>query len=191
MRRQFQFIQENFQILNGKLCHFRNVFPTDGNCQSFFFQTLAAAGLTVNQAVSGVYVFICGKLHTPGIFINPCADFCDYVKRVEVIAGGVDEKLVENANRVLRILKEDAGEVRPELFVQNAEKDLYQAVQAISFNGDYAKYLTNLTEINPVVTKFFDDVLVMDKDENIKNNRLALLKSLKNKYIILTDFSQM
>lgn len=122
---------------------------------------------------------------------NPCADFCDYVKRVEVIAGGVDEKLVENANRVLRILKEDAGEVRPELFVQNAEKDLYQAVQAISFNGDYAKYLTNLTEINPVVTKFFDDVLVMDKDENIKNNRLALLKSLKNKYIILTDFSQM
>ena len=103
----------------------------------------------------------------------------------------MDEKLVENANRVLRILKEDAGEVRPELFVQNAEKDLYQAVQAISFNGDYAKYLTNLTEINPVVTKFFDDVLVMDKDENIKNNRLALLKSLKNKYIILTDFSQM
>ena len=122
---------------------------------------------------------------------NPCTDFCDYVKRVEVIAGGVDEKLVENANRVLRILKEDAGEVRPELFVQAAEKDLYQAVQAISFNGDYAKYLTNLTEINPVVTKFFDDVLVMDKDENIKNNRLALLKSLKNKYIILTDFSQM
>lgn len=122
---------------------------------------------------------------------NPCIDFCDYVKRVKAVAGGVDEKLVENANRVLRILKEDAGEVRPELFVQNAEKDLYQAVQAISFNGDYAKYLTNLTEINPVVTKFFDDVLVMDKDENIKNNRLALLKSLKNKYIILTDFSQM
>ena len=88
-------------------------------------------------------------------------------------------------------MKEDAGEVRPELFVQNAEKDLYQAVLAISFNGDYAKYLTDLTEINPVVTKFFDDVLVMDKDENIKNNRLALLKSLKNKYIILTDFSQM
>ena len=46
MRCQFQFIQENFQLLNGKLCHFRNVFPTDGNCQSFFFQTLAAAGLT-------------------------------------------------------------------------------------------------------------------------------------------------
>ena len=41
------------------------------------------------------------------------------------------------------------------------------------------------------MTKFFDDVLVMDKDEKIKNNRLALLNELKNKYIMLTDFSKL
>ncbi len=123
--------------------------------------------------------------------INPCADLADYLKRVKAVAGGVDEKLIENANRVLRILKEEAGEVKPELFVEDAEKALYQAVQSVNFDGDYAKYLKDLTQINPVVTKFFDDVLVMDKDEKIKNNRLALLKSLKNKYIILTDFSKL
>ena len=123
--------------------------------------------------------------------INPCADLADYLKRVKAVAGGVDEKLIENANRVLRILKEEAGEVKPELFVEDAEKALYQAVQSVNFEGDYAKYLKDLTQINPVVTKFFDDVLVMDKDEKIKNNRLALLKSLKNKYIILTDFSKL
>ena len=123
--------------------------------------------------------------------INPCADLADYLKRVKAVAGGVDEKLIENANRVLRILKEEAGEVKPELFVEDAEKALYQAVQSVNFDGDYAQYLKDLTQINPVVTKFFDDVLVMDKDEKIKNNRLALLKSLKNKYIILTDFSKL
>ena len=123
--------------------------------------------------------------------INPCADLADYLKRVKAVAGGVDEKLIENANRVLRILKEEAGEVKPELFVEDAEKALYQAVQSVNFEGDYAQYLKDLTQINPVVTKFFDDVLVMDKDEKIKNNRLALLKSLKNKYIILTDFSKL
>ena len=123
--------------------------------------------------------------------INPCADLADYLKRVKAVAGGVDEKLIENANRVLRILKEEAGEVKPELFVEDAEKALYQVVQSVNFDGDYAKYLKDLTQINPVVTKFFDDVLVMDKDEKIKNNRLALLKSLKNKYIILTDFSKL
>ena len=31
----------------------------------------------------------------------------------------------------------------------------------------------------------------MELDENIKNNRLALLNTLKNKYIILTDFSKL
>ena len=124
--------------------------------------------------------------------VNPCFDLCDYVERVKSVSNGVDEKLVENANRVLRILKEDTGmPVKPELFVDDAEKHLYQAIKQVIFNGDYSKYLTDLTNINSVVSKFFDDVLVMDKDEKIKNNRLALLMSLKNKYIILTDFSKM
>ena len=123
--------------------------------------------------------------------VNPCKDLCDYVERVKAVAGGVDEKLLENANRVLRILKEEAGSVDATLFTLDAEKDLYKAVQGISFSGDYKKYLSDLTQINPVVTKFFDDVLVMDKDEKVKNNRLALLNTLKNKYIILTDFSKL
>lgn len=123
--------------------------------------------------------------------VNPCKDLCDYVERVKAVSGGVDEKLLENANRVLRILKEETGNVDESLFTLDAEKDLYKAVQGIKFSGDYKKYLADLTQINPVVTKFFDDVLVMDKDEKVKNNRLALLNTLKNKYIILTDFSKL
>ena len=123
--------------------------------------------------------------------VNPCKDLCDYVERVKAVSGGVDEKLLENANRVLRILKEETGNVDENLFALDAEKDLYKAVQEIKFSGDYKKYLSDLTQINPVVTKFFDDVLVMDKDEKVKNNRLALLNTLKNKYIILTDFSKL
>lgn len=123
--------------------------------------------------------------------VNPCKDLCDYVERVKAVSGGVDEKLLENANRVIRILKEETGNVDESLFTIDAEKDLYKAVQGIKFSEDYKKYLADLTQINPVVTKFFDDVLVMDKDEKVKNNRLALLNTLKNKYIILTDFSKL
>ena len=124
--------------------------------------------------------------------INPCRDLCDYLKRVEAVSAGVDEKLIENANRVLRILKEPAScDINQALFAEQAEKDLYNTIQEVKFDGDYKKYLEKLTSINPVVTKFFDDVLVMDKDEKIKNNRVALLNSLKNKYIILTDFSKL
>lgn len=123
---------------------------------------------------------------------NPCVDLCDYVERVKAVATLNDEKILENANRVLRILKEDTvSNIDESLFALDAEKDLFDAVKEVGFNGNYADYLQELIKINPVVTKFFDDVLVMDKDERIKNNRLALLNELKNKYIMLTDFSKL
>lgn len=123
---------------------------------------------------------------------NPCVDLSDYLARVKAVSTLNDSKLLENANRVLRILKEDvSSNVDTSLFAFDAEKALYAEVEKINFTGDYNKYLQDLININPVVTKFFDDVLVMDKDEKIKNNRLALLNKLKNKYIMLTDFSKL
>jgi len=123
---------------------------------------------------------------------NPCADLADYLERVKAVSKINDAKLVENANRVLRILKDGVNVSADEkLFVIDAEKALYNEIKKINFTGSYEEYLQSLILINPVVTKFFDDVLVMDKDEKIKNNRLALLNELKNKYIMLTDFSKL
>ena len=124
--------------------------------------------------------------------INPCVNLSDYLARVKATATIVDAKLVENANRVLRILKDEVNvSVNSNLLALEAEKALYEVVQKISLRGNYQEYLQELIAINPTVTRFFDDVLVMDKDEKIKNNRLALLNELKNKYIILTDFSKL
>ena len=123
---------------------------------------------------------------------NPCKDLCDYVKRVNAVSDLDNTALLENANRVLRILKEEVNaEINESLFTFDAEKNLYNEVKKINFTGDYKQYLNSLISLNPVVTKFFEDVLVMDNDEKIKNNRLALLNGLKNKYIILTDFSKL
>ena len=122
---------------------------------------------------------------------KPCHDLCDYLERVKAVGMLNDTKLVENANRVLRILKEDVNiGIDPSLFTYDAERNLYSEMQKVSFNGSYSDYLKALSGLNTTVTKFFDDVLVMDQDEKIKNNRLALLSELKNKYIILTDFSK-
>ena len=123
---------------------------------------------------------------------NPCRNLCDYVERVQAVSELDNPALLENANRVLRILKEEVNaEVNESLFSFDAEKNLYNEVKKVNYTGDYKKYLNDLINLNPVVTKFFDDVLVMDNDEKIKNNRLALLNGLKNKYIILTDFSKL
>ena len=122
---------------------------------------------------------------------NPLVDIADYVKRVQTVRDLDAPQLLENANRVIRILKEDSSDsVNTSLFVENAEKDLYNAIVKVSETNDYKVYLSELENLNPAVTKFFDDVLVMDKDEKIKQNRLALLTLLKKKYEHLTDFSR-
>ena len=58
-------------------------------------------------------------------------------------------------------------------------------------NASQPKRGLTLSLIFLIISKFFDDVLVMDKDENVKKNRIALLTLLKEKYNHLTDFSKL
>lgn len=122
---------------------------------------------------------------------NPLVDLADFVERVEIVSNLDMPQLVENANRVIRILKDaKADKIDEQFLVEPIEKTLYEKVLNINTNVDYKKYLAELENLNPAVTQFFNDVLVMDKDENVKNNRIALLTLLKSKYDHLTDFSK-
>lgn len=123
---------------------------------------------------------------------NPLVDLTDYIKRVEAVSKLNSEAVLESANRVLRILKEDSKKsVNKNLFKEPAESMLLNQIETVSEDLDYDAYLKQLEEINPSVEKFFNDVLVMDKDENVKENRLALLTMLKGKYNHLADFSKL
>lgn len=123
---------------------------------------------------------------------NPMEDLSDYIERVKVVSTLDNPALLECANRVIRILKENSNaKVNKDLFKETSEGMLYREIQTVDENTDYTTYLNQLIAINPSVEKFFDDVLVMDKDEKIKENRLALLTMLKKKYEKLTDFSKL
>ena len=123
---------------------------------------------------------------------NPLKDIADYVKRVEIVSTLDAPQLLENANRVIRIIKDANSDfVNEQYFVEQIETDLYNEIKTIETTSDYKLYLDKLEKLNPTVTKFFNDVLVMDKDENIKNNRISLLTLLKEKYDYLTDFSKL
>ncbi len=123
---------------------------------------------------------------------NPLEDLTDYVERVKIVSTLDCPQMLESANRVVRILKEEIlGEVDTKLFKEPAEKSLYDAVNSLAETVDYKSYLSSLEAINPTVEKFFEDVLVMDKDENVKKNRQLLLSMLKKKYEVLADFSKL
>ncbi len=123
---------------------------------------------------------------------NPLTNLADFVERVQTVKNINSQQLLENANRVIRILKDSNNtNVDSKYFVEPIEKTLFDKISEVKENVDYKTYLSELENMNSTVTKFFDDVLVMDKDENIKNNRLALLTMLRKKYEHLTDFSKL
>ncbi len=95
--------------------------------------------------------------------------------------------LVSSAVRVKNILQKNSGEIRdtePDEALMNvqAEKDLFAEVSRLEAPVKYAlevydwTELTHLlSELSPVVAAFFESVMVMDKDERVRANRLALL----------------
>lgn len=124
---------------------------------------------------------------------NPLINLCDYVQRVQFVTELVNKSefppVLESANRISRILKEDVEpSVDDELFQLDAEKSLFAAISLIE-EENYEALYSSFVRINPAIEKFFEDVLVMDKDEKIKQNRLAMLTILKKKYDLIADFS--
>ncbi len=123
---------------------------------------------------------------------NPLVDLNDYIERVKITSTINNEPLLESANRVTRLLGAGvSATINPSLFKEEAERMLHDKVKTVLWSDDYKKYLAELEGVTPAVVKFFEDVLVMDKDEAIKNNRLALLALLKTKYDHLADFSKL
>ncbi|WP_428034629.1 glycine--tRNA ligase subunit beta [Amphritea sp.] len=102
--------------------------------------------------------------------------------------------------RVANILSKQEGDIASSvsetLLQEEAEKALAAAVadkatqlQPLIAQGDFKAVLEQLAELRPVVDKFFDDVMVMADNEAIRNNRLALLKQLRNLFLGVADIS--
>jgi len=124
------------------------------------------------------------------------ADLSDFQVRINIISELVKKDSYkffhESANRIIRIIKNQQFDtaVKPELFVEEAENELWDCVSMINDNIDYSQLIEKLETCIPKIEKFFDKVLVMDKDEQIKNNRLNLLGNLNNKFLRIADFSK-
>jgi glycyl-tRNA synthetase beta chain len=87
--------------------------------------------------------------------------------------------------------------IAPELFTMDEETALYQAytsaesaVESLIRGEDYTGAIDALEDLVAPIDKFFDGVMVMDKDEKVRNNRLALLKSVDELIKRVADFSK-
>lgn len=87
--------------------------------------------------------------------------------------------------------------VEADILAEQVEKDLYKAYEVAASKvekeivaQDYAGAIATLSQLAAPIDAFFDGVMVMDKDEKIKNNRLGLLKLVDNLICQVADFSK-
>ncbi|MEJ5203189.1 MAG: glycine--tRNA ligase subunit beta, partial [Anaerolineales bacterium] len=96
--------------------------------------------------------------------------------------------------RCVRILRTQPGEytLRPELF-DTEEQALYQALQKAENTarrpGSAADFLIAFEPMIPAINRFFDQVLVMAEDMDIRANRLALVQRVANLAAGVADLS--
>jgi glycyl-tRNA synthetase beta chain len=110
----------------------------------------------------------------------------DAIHRVRGEAGFLSVVLA--AKRIANIVKDVPEQaLDPERLetAPPAERDLAAAfaglraeVEAAGAAGDYERALRRIAELAPVLDRFFVEVLVMDPDERVRANRIALLQAI-------------
>ncbi len=118
-----------------------------------------------------------------------------------VMAHRIDEnvEVVQAFTRMYNLVKDVTfTEVNTALFNEPAETALYEAAskavaasEAAWTDNDYSTVVSTPEILIPVINKFFEDVMIMDKDEAIKNNRLQLVRLAYTVMDIIGDVSKL
>jgi len=129
-------------------------------------------------------------------------DFDRRVKAVESFRQLPEAQALAGANkRVSNILTKQGGDsigetVDDSLLQDAAEKILAEQIRQqadivipLFEKGDYAAALSSLASLREPVDNFFDEVMVMAEDDATRNNRLAMLNSLRNLFLRVADIS--
>ena len=108
-----------------------------------------------------------------------------------------DVELVQAYTRMYNLVKDvEYTGVNSDLLKEDAEKELFEAASKASEAssaaweaGDYDAVVAVPATLVPAINKFFEDVMVMDKDEAIKANRLQLVRLAYSVMAIIGDIS--
>lgn len=116
-----------------------------------------------------------------------------------LLANRIDEnvELVQAYTRMYNLVKDvEYTGVNRDLLKEDAEKALFEAASKASEAslaaweaGDYAAVVAVPATLVPTINQFFEDVMVMDKDEAIKTNRLQLVRLAYSVMAIIGDIS--
>ena len=136
------------------------------------------------------------------VSVDNIPDLRKRVKALESMKSKPDfEPLAIAFKRAVNILKKaehfQGGQVSASLFEERCESDLYdscnlvrQKVAGFLAEGNFDRALMEISGLRGVVDAFFDGVMVMADNPDVKNNRLALLSEIAALFKDIADFSR-
>lgn len=139
-----------------------------------------------------VEAVLAAQSHNPAASAQAVKELSEWVKRPDWMP------ILDGYARCVRIVRsEKVSGVRSQVdaakLLEPAEKALHEAIlhSASSTPHSVNELLETVEKLIPAITAFFDKVLVMDKDEAIKQNRLALVGQVANLSAGIADLSKL
>ena len=184
-----------------------------------FAEALAAQGLTpefdVSHNADQVHAFFLDRLKQffntqdlrydviDAVVDTKSADIANVLAAAETLDAHKDDdgfkEDVEALTRVLRIakkadFKDGVPAVDPAKFQNPSETELFDLVASLDKKWDaqtLAQNFADLRALAPVITNYFEENMIMDKDESIRSNRLALLQQLADDVYALGNLDKL
>ena len=185
---------------------------------SFQLYEKQATGLLSATTVQEVYDFMLGRLPVyytsrgiehdsveSVICLNP-----DHLNDAHKRILAVDQfrtlpeasSLADANKRISNIIKKADNfkqvKINKKLLAEGAESALARAVEKTGVRleplfakSNYTEAMSELAGLRDTVDEFFDNVMVMDDNMKIRNNRLALLSSLRAQFLRIADISRL
>jgi glycyl-tRNA synthetase beta chain len=135
-------------------------------------------------------------------------DVVDAVARAEAVSkvrGSADFESISSAFKRMKNILRQAVEKTNIIAIrvdraglrEESEKDLAAlipqtaaTVEKLRASRDYEAALLEIAKLRPAIDKFFDKVMVMVDDDNLRANRLALLQTVVKEFSTIADFSE-
>jgi glycyl-tRNA synthetase beta chain len=135
-------------------------------------------------------------------------DVVDAVARAEAVSkvrGSADFESISIAFKRMKNILRQAAENKRRIaerldattLAEESEKELAAlipqtagVVEKLRSTRNYEQALLEIARLRPAIDKFFDKVMVMVDDDNLRANRLALLRTLVKEFTTIADFSE-
>lgn len=126
----------------------------------------------------------------------------DLYARAQAINAWIDKPSLNDMlvafNRVSTLAEKSEGlDISEGAFVEGAEKDLYakfvlveKDIESLMGQKKYTESLDSFASLKPAIDAFFDTVMVMDENMDVRKNRLALLANIYKAMLKICDLSK-